>query len=205
MNTNFTATFSSTTIEFQNDLPEINFERCFQLIKLEKITQSSDPIDWPNFKTWLSTLIGNEMPLLNLNKFFSSESFTGNEPILFGKILTVSVKKYFSNTVYERFNDVSGLQFYFKVNEKLNKLSPLEKLKVIKNLMNGGSKDLEQFSKLLSTSMVYIPGLKEMGALLFCANIPQKDTVSFMKHLSVTKVGDDEKLKEVTVKDIYYK
>ena len=200
----FTATITNGVCHFENDLSELQYERCLKKLNLINVKQSSDKLEWPLFKVWFDSNFSQEMPFLRLKDIFQAKT-ADNDPIYFGQVLMFAIKKYLINELTERFEESNGVEFYFKLNTSFSNLTGVADLVLTKRVLSLlDKKNLDIIAKELHIIGYYVPNIRKMAAYLFLVNIPRAEIAPFMKLLKIYTPEEKHLAEEMSVKDIYF-
>lgn len=204
---NFILNIQDNNLSFENDLTEAQFERCLTIIKLYDGKPSKDKLEWPLFKVWFEMNFTDQMPYLDLKAFFTINEMYGHNPVYFGKILMLAIKKFFTADVTDRAADSTGLYFYFELNNSLSNGNALQDVILTKRAMSyaNNTSNLEVLAKELNIIGYYIPEIKRLSTYIFCSNLPRNEVAGFLKALNCYKADQKEIAATLEIKKVYYK
>lgn len=198
---------ANTICNITGDLTEKQYDLCLKKLEIIKVNPSKEKFEWPLFKSWFETNFISEIRIPNLKDFFNSKSMNSNseEPIMFGQIMMLAIKKFFIPNMFTRFEDFSGLNFYFKINKTLSEINGLTEVILVKKVIDlCDGKSLENLAKELAIIGTYIPGIKALSTHIFCANLPRSEVGNFMKLLGCFKAEDCSKAVDLNIKEVYF-
>ena len=201
---NLTSTLTNTTVSFDGDLTEMQYERCITSIKLSNQELTADKLYWPVFKVWFEKTFKDELPYFDFNTIFDAKSVDGAKPLLFGKIIHLSITKFFTEQVYEEFTEYTGVEFFLELNDKLSNGDALTDIMLIKKIFNNIDKDLDVIAKELTIVGYYLPDLKKSLGQIFISTLPDNEVVKFLKYLNCFKKEEKSKLSTIEVKKLFF-
>lgn len=204
--TRLTAQLLGDKIVFHNDLSDLQYERCITTLKLVKdINPSKDKFEWPLFKIWFEKCFKDEMPFLDLDIVFKATEISGDKPLLFGRIIYLAITKFFDEKVYEESIELSGINLFLELNEKLSKGNALIEITLIKRLFNQNDKSAEIVARELNLIGAFMPEMKKYLGFIFAATLPNADVVKFLKSINCFTESDKKDLFDVDLKKLFFK